>query len=87
MRLTVDGYVALMERLRALADELCEGRLVALLEGGYSLEAVAAAVTASCQVLSGQAPIGEPLGPPPPRPAPETAGQVLAAAREIHGLR
>jgi acetoin utilization deacetylase AcuC-like enzyme len=86
MRLTVDGYVALMERLRSLADELCEGRLVALLEGGYSLEAVAAAVTASCQVLSGQTPVGEPLGPPPPRPAPEAADRVLAAAREIHGL-
>jgi len=86
MRLTVDGYVALMERLRDLANELCQGRLVALLEGGYSLEAVAAAVTASLQVLTDQAPVGEPLGSPPPRPVPDTADRVIAAAREIHKL-
>ncbi len=86
MRLTVDGYVALMERLRALANELCQGRLVALLEGGYSLEAIAAAVTASVQVLADQAPVGEPLGPPPSHPAPAAADRILAAAREIHGL-
>jgi acetoin utilization deacetylase AcuC-like enzyme len=86
MRLTVDGYVALMQRLRSLADELCQGRLVALLEGGYSLEAVGAAVTASLQVLTDQPPVGEPLGPPPQRPTPEAANRVLAAARELHHL-
>jgi acetoin utilization deacetylase AcuC-like enzyme len=57
-----------------------------LLEGGYSLEAIAAAVTASCQVLSGQAPVGEPLGAPPQIPTPALADQVIAAAREIHHL-
>ncbi len=86
MRLTVDGYVALMERLRDLAAELCGGRLVAVLEGGYNLDAVAGAVVASCQVLAGQTPIGEPLGPPPPEAEPPAADQVLAAAREVHRL-
>ncbi|HEY7068360.1 MAG TPA: histone deacetylase [Chloroflexota bacterium] len=86
MRLTVDGYVALVERLRRLADELCGGRLVALLEGGYNLGAVAAAVVATCQVLADQPPIGDPLGTPPPEPAPRAADDVLAAARELHHL-
>jgi acetoin utilization deacetylase AcuC-like enzyme len=86
MRLTVDGYVGLVERLRALAKALCEGRLVAVLEGGYNLGAVAAAVVATCQVLAGQAPIGDPIGAPPPGGAPRLAEQVLAAAREAHHL-
>jgi acetoin utilization deacetylase AcuC-like enzyme len=86
MRLTVDGYVGLVERLRALADELCGGRIVAMLEGGYSLGAVAAAVVATCQVLAGQAPSGDPLGTPPAVASPPLADQVIAAAREVHHL-
>src|SRR4051812_31177210 len=86
MRLTVDGYVSLVDRLRALARELCGGRLVALLEGGYSLGAVAAGVVATCQVLAGLAAIGDPLGTPPAAPAPRAADDVLAAAREVHHI-
>jgi acetoin utilization deacetylase AcuC-like enzyme len=86
MRLTVEGYVGLVERLQALAAELCGGRLVALLEGGYSLGAVAASVVATCQLLSGQAPIGDPLGAPPAFEPPRTADQVIAAVRTLHHL-
>jgi acetoin utilization deacetylase AcuC-like enzyme len=37
MLLTMDGFRTLAARLRALADELCDGRLIALQEGGYSV--------------------------------------------------
>jgi acetoin utilization deacetylase AcuC-like enzyme len=37
MSVTVPGFRALTERAVALAEELCEGRLAAALEGGYSL--------------------------------------------------
>jgi acetoin utilization deacetylase AcuC-like enzyme len=37
MAITVPGFRALADRAVALADELCGGRLVAALEGGYSL--------------------------------------------------
>ncbi len=40
MALSVDGYGALAARLRALADELCDGKLVFVLEGGYHLTAL-----------------------------------------------
>ena len=36
------GYRALTDRVVALADEVCGGRLVVMLEGGYSLHAPAA---------------------------------------------
>jgi acetoin utilization deacetylase AcuC-like enzyme len=37
MAITVPGFRALADRAVALADEVCGGRLVAMLEGGYSL--------------------------------------------------
>lgn len=40
MRLTDDGYARIARALGRLADELCEGRLVACLEGGYNLSAL-----------------------------------------------
>jgi acetoin utilization deacetylase AcuC-like enzyme len=82
MRLTVEGYVALVERLQALAAELCGGRLVVVLEGGYNLNAIAAAAVASAQVLAGLPPLGDPYGQPPPHPLATQAESVLAAARE-----
>jgi hypothetical protein len=47
---------------------------------------VAASVVATCQVLSGQAPIGDPLGQPPSAPTPRAADDVLAAARQLHHI-
>jgi hypothetical protein len=37
-------------------------------------------------VLSGQAPIGDPLGAPPPAAPPPAADEVLAAARQLHHI-
>ena len=41
MRLTEDGFAALARRVKRIAAECCEGRMVAALEGGYDLEALA----------------------------------------------
>jgi acetoin utilization deacetylase AcuC-like enzyme len=42
MRVTETGFTAMARRLKRLAAESCSGRLVAVLEGGYDLEALAA---------------------------------------------
>jgi len=47
------GYAALTERLCALADELCEGRLVLMLEGGYNTQALAGSAHATIAALAG----------------------------------
>ncbi len=39
LALTAKGYAELMKRTVKLAEELCDGRLFAVLEGGYSIEA------------------------------------------------
>lgn len=61
--LSVAGYAALTRRLVALAQELCEGRIVLVLEGGYNPEALGACVVAALRVLLGRAAGPDPLGP------------------------
>jgi acetoin utilization deacetylase AcuC-like enzyme len=63
LALSVAGYVALTQRLTALAEELCGGRIVLVLEGGYSLPALAACAVAALRVLLGRDPGPDPLGP------------------------
>ena len=38
MRMTTDGYGRLTSRLLAAADELCDGRIVFVTEGGYDTQ-------------------------------------------------
>ena len=49
------GYAALTERVCALADELCDGRLVMMLEGGYNPQGLADSAHAAIATLAGNA--------------------------------
>ncbi len=53
MNVTERGFAAMCSAVKALADELCGGKLVLLLEGGYDLKALAASVHACLEVLTG----------------------------------
>lgn len=53
MLMTREGFAGLTEECVSLARDLCQGRLVSLLEGGYDLEATATSVVAHLQVLCG----------------------------------
>jgi acetoin utilization deacetylase AcuC-like enzyme len=54
MRLSEAGFAWLASRVLALATELSDGRLVALLEGGYDLDALAASVVATLRAFDGE---------------------------------
>ncbi len=54
MRVTERGFAAMASAVKALASEVCGGRLVLLLEGGYDLSALALSVHACVEVLAGQ---------------------------------
>jgi acetoin utilization deacetylase AcuC-like enzyme len=54
--LTTDVYYEIMVRLRRAAEELCEGRLCVVLEGGYEPAALAHGVENTALAL-----LGEPL--------------------------
>jgi len=47
-----ETYRAMTRMLMAAADELCGGRLVLCLEGGYNLEALGASVAETIRVLT-----------------------------------
>jgi acetoin utilization deacetylase AcuC-like enzyme len=63
LSLSVAGYAHITQRLVDLAGELCEGRIMLSLEGGYNEEALGACVVATLQVLLGRDPGIDPLGP------------------------
>ncbi len=85
MKISVSGYGEMTSFLRRKAGELCEGRLVCMLEGGYHLLAEAWAVRTCLEVLLGETPVADPFGK-----APEGSGcqidRVLSAVKSLHGL-
>jgi acetoin utilization deacetylase AcuC-like enzyme len=85
MNVSVAGYAALAQRIYNLAADVCAGRLVCALEGGYDLEALAASVLATLRVLQGRPDMVEdPLGA---RVAPATdVGTVIDHLRRTHPL-
>lgn len=87
MRVTVPGFRRMAERLQDLGGELCGGRVVYTLEGGYDLAALGCAVEATVRVLCG-APgeVEDPHGPPPSPLGREAVEPVVAAVRALHRL-
>jgi acetoin utilization deacetylase AcuC-like enzyme len=85
MRLSCSGYAALIAGLRDLAGELCGGRIVVALEGGYDLTALSWSVRNSIEVLLGEAPTPDPIGPAPAANAPDLT-ELIAAVKALHGL-
>ena len=51
MRLTTGQFMRLTARIAAVADRCCDGKLVAAVEGGYDLEALAATLRGVIEVL------------------------------------
>jgi acetoin utilization deacetylase AcuC-like enzyme len=67
MRLTTPAFAAMTSELRIVAEECCRGRIVAAVEGGYDLHALAGSLDAVIETLNG-----------PPSPAPWPAGTVVS---------
>jgi len=85
-RLSVDGYGALVSRLIDAAGELCDGRLLLALEGGYDLVALPWCVRRALELMLGRAPSPDPLGAAPrARPASEIE-PLVAELRALHRL-
>jgi acetoin utilization deacetylase AcuC-like enzyme len=56
MSVTAEGFRGMAERTRALAAELCDGRLVATQEGGYSLDHLPLCTLAVVEGIAGLEP-------------------------------
>ena len=79
---SLDGYAGILGRILALSNEICRGRIVLALEGGYNLDVVAEGARIAGQLLSGELP-----GPDPVGPAASTAGEPPRAAELLERLR
>lgn len=53
LRLENDDYISMTRSLMQWADEVCEGRIVSALEGGYNLETLGGTVKAHVATLAG----------------------------------
>jgi len=86
MSVTVTGFRAMADRAVALADELCDGRVVAFLEGGYSLAHLPVATLAVLEGLAGLPATfaQDPLWTDVPTSLGERERAAVAAAAAVH---
>jgi len=86
MSVTVPGFRALADRAVALAAELSGGRLVAMLEGGYSLLHLPLANLAILEALAGMPPTftRDPVGVDVPLALRDVERAAVAAAEAAH---
>ncbi|MBX3015584.1 MAG: histone deacetylase [Caldilineaceae bacterium] len=86
MNLSIEGYMQMVEAVMALADELCAGKLVCVLEGGYHLEVLAHCVLSTLRLLSGSSQgISDPFGKVDQRE--RDIATLLSRLRNLHGVK
>lgn len=86
MQLSVQGFMRIVEIIKGLAAELCNGRVLFTLEGGYNLEAISQGVKGTLELLLGNAWSGDPLGKAPTLRKPPSIEPVLDAVKKTHQL-
>jgi acetoin utilization deacetylase AcuC-like enzyme len=86
IRLSLEGYYDLTRTIQRLADELCGGRSVFCLEGGYNLRVLSAAVNATFSIWLGEKSFEDPLGPAPNDIKPHGVNELIREVRKRHGL-
>jgi acetoin utilization deacetylase AcuC-like enzyme len=82
--LSLTGYAMMIREILNMADGLCEGRVLFILEGGYYFPALAHGVLNTLYALLGRDEIIDPLGPAPE--AGRDIGELLQGLRQRHLL-
>ncbi len=86
MQVSVSGFVRLVEITKTLADMLCQGKLVLVLEGGYHLQALPFSVGATLAILSGNKSFDDPLGKPRTATRSAQLHHFLQMLKQIHRI-
>ena len=86
MQVSTTGHGQMVSIIKDLADELCNGRIVICLEGGYNPNALSASVKATFDVLLGKPDIEDPLGQSPRRFVVSGIDNLISRIKEIHNL-
>ncbi|HUF54569.1 MAG TPA: histone deacetylase [Dehalococcoidia bacterium] len=85
LSVSTSGYYQVARLLRDLAAELCEGKIVFALEGGYDHMAISWSAQACFDALMGRDFAPDPLGLGLGMMAPDVTG-LIARIRDVHGL-
>jgi acetoin utilization deacetylase AcuC-like enzyme len=83
--LSTRGYYDIATLLQRAAEDLCSGRIVYALEGGYDLIAISWSAQACCDVLLGREFSPDPLGGGPEVRGPDVS-RLIERLREVHAL-
>ncbi len=84
MLLSLTGYARLARELCQIAQAVCNGRIVFVLEGGYHLDVLAHGVLNAFYALIGDETTSDPLGPSPTPEEPIDG--LVAELRRVHHL-
>jgi acetoin utilization deacetylase AcuC-like enzyme len=86
MRVSVKGFAQMAMILKELAAEVCQGRLVFTLEGGYNLRVVTSSIKAVFDVLLSNSEIDDPLGEASMARKPEGFDGHIEEIKRIHHI-
>jgi acetoin utilization deacetylase AcuC-like enzyme len=86
MQVSIAGFAQMVSILKGLASELCPGKLVFALEGGYHILALAHSIKATLEVLLGKDEIEDPLGQPPNTRSAPRIEAIIQQVRKVHSL-
>jgi acetoin utilization deacetylase AcuC-like enzyme len=86
MRVSINGFAKITGMIKEMAEELCDGRTVLCLEGGYNLTVLSAAVRATFEVLLGVKDIEDKLGQLPLEVEIPDISQLVKRLKKIHNL-
>lgn len=86
MKVTITCFAQMAMISKELATELCQGRLVFTLEGGYNLRVVASSIKATFDVLLGYSEMDDPFGKASMARKPEGFEEHIEAIKRIHHL-
>lgn len=84
MNLSLTGYTHLCRELKAMADDLCDGNIVFVMEGGYDLKAISHGMLNIAHVLLGHDTISDPYGSGNPN-EPDVA-PLIEQVQAVHNL-
>ncbi len=84
MRLTLTGYAQIARELVRMARELCDGRILFTLEGGYHLDVLAHGVLNTFYALLGEETVSDPFGAP--QASEPDISDLIQRVKEVHNL-
>lgn len=85
-RLSLEGYAAMTRTLMSLAAELCGGKIVFVMEGGYNLDALSYGMGNIARLLLGDTEIVDPIGRPNDGEQEPNVDGVIDQLRLLHHL-